>query len=54
MLETQYVWDDAKNQSNQKKHGISFEEATQAFNDPFRVTFDERIEDVKFVGRHSE
>jgi uncharacterized protein len=45
MSETIFVWDEAKNQSNQKKHGISFEEATQAFNDPFRVTYDERIED---------
>jgi uncharacterized protein len=45
MLETRYVWDETKNLSNQRKHGISFDEATQAFHDPFRVTYDERIED---------
>jgi uncharacterized protein len=45
MLETQYVWDDTKNQSNQKKHGFSFEEGTLVFRDPFRVTIQDRIED---------
>jgi uncharacterized protein len=44
MLETRYVWDEVKNRSNQKKHGISFEEATEAFSDPFRVTLQDRIE----------
>lgn len=28
-----FEWDDIKNQSNIKKHGISFEEATSVFND---------------------
>lgn len=45
MLETRYVWDEAKSRSNQKKHGISFEEGTLAFRDPLRVTLQERIED---------
>ena len=45
MLETRYVWDEAKNRSNQKKHGISFEEGTLAFRDPLRVTIQDRIED---------
>jgi uncharacterized protein len=45
MLETRYVWDEVKNRSNQKKHGISFEEGTEAFGDPFRVTLQDRIED---------
>ena len=44
MLETRYVWDEAKNRSNQKKHGISFEEGTLAFRDPLRVTIQDRIE----------
>jgi uncharacterized protein len=44
MLETRYVWDEAKNRSNQKKHGVSFEDAAKAFRDPFRVTVQDRIE----------
>ncbi len=28
-----FSWDDRKNQSNQSKHGISFEEATTVFAD---------------------
>jgi uncharacterized protein len=45
MLETRYEWDEAKNRSNQKKHGVSFEEGILAFRDPLRVTIDERVED---------
>jgi uncharacterized DUF497 family protein len=36
-------WDPAKNRSNQRKHGISFEIAKEAFQDKFRVeVFDDR------------
>jgi len=31
-------WDEAKNESNQKKHHIGFEEACQVFNDPLAWT----------------
>jgi uncharacterized protein len=44
VLETRYEWDEAKNRSNQKKHGISFEEGILAFRDPLRVTLQDRIE----------
>ena len=30
----EWEWDDAKNNSNIEKHGISFEEALQVFTDP--------------------
>jgi len=30
-----FTWDERKNRSNQKKHGISFEEAKTAFADEF-------------------
>ena len=33
MNEITFVWDDRKNQENQRKHGISFEEATTIFSD---------------------
>lgn len=29
-----FEWDDPKNRSNLEKHGVSFEEATLAFDDP--------------------
>jgi uncharacterized DUF497 family protein len=38
-----FEWDDAKARSNERKHGVTFERATQAFADPFAVvTFDDR------------
>ena len=33
MSEITFVWDERKNQENQRKHGISFEEATMIFAD---------------------
>lgn len=32
-----FAWDDAKSLSNRRKHGISFEVASQVFADPFCV-----------------
>ena len=32
-----FEWDDEKDKTNRKKHGISFFEAQHAFYDPFRV-----------------
>ena len=38
----QFEWDDRKNQTNIKKHGISFETAAFVFTDPYYVVlFDE-------------
>jgi uncharacterized DUF497 family protein len=34
MSSLQFDWDDKKNTSNKKKHGVSFEEAQTAFHDP--------------------
>lgn len=33
MNELQFEWDEAKSRSNQKKHGVSFEEAKSVFGD---------------------
>ena len=35
LLGVEFEWDSNKAQSNLEKHGISFEEATEAFFDPF-------------------
>ncbi len=38
-----FEWDESKNQTNRKKHGIWFEEAEQVFNDTEAIMFfDER------------
>ncbi len=40
-----FEWDEAKNLSNRRKHGVSFEEACAAFLDPLYVSVQDRIED---------
>jgi uncharacterized DUF497 family protein len=35
----QFEWNPDKARSNQKKHGVSFNEASTVFNDPLSVTF---------------
>ncbi|MBU2644894.1 BrnT family toxin [bacterium] len=32
-----FEWDEIKNQKNQEKHGVSFQEAKKAFLDPERI-----------------
>jgi len=39
-----FEWDEAKNIANQSKHGLSFEQARQAFLDPLHFSVKERIE----------
>ncbi|MBV8753046.1 MAG: BrnT family toxin [Hyphomicrobiales bacterium] len=34
-----FEWDDAKAAANLAKHGVTFEQARDAFNDPFAVDF---------------
>ncbi|MFO5526683.1 MAG: BrnT family toxin, partial [Cuspidothrix sp.] len=33
-MELKFEWDEDKGKLNQKKHGVSFEEAASIFNDP--------------------
>jgi len=42
---TRFVWDEAKAQSNFRKHGISFEKAMQVFDDPLAKSVQDRIVD---------
>jgi hypothetical protein len=41
-----FEWDESKNRTNRKKHGIWFEEAQQVFNDPLALRY--------FDSAHSE
>ncbi len=40
-----FEWDKAKNLSNQRKHGVRFEEASAVLLDPLYVSVQDRIED---------
>jgi hypothetical protein len=40
-----FEWDEAKNLSNQRKHGISFEQASQVFLDPLFLSVLDRVQD---------
>lgn len=37
-MELTFEWDEEKDLSNQKKHGVSFEEAKTVFNDSSSIT----------------
>ena len=37
----QFEWDPEKDQENRAKHGVSFDEASSIFGDPFAVTIDD-------------
>lgn len=36
-----FEWDEAKANANEAKHGIRFEEAAEAFTDPYSVDFND-------------
>lgn len=40
-----FVWDPAKAKSNLRKHGVEFEDAADAFADPFAISKSDRIVD---------
>ncbi len=40
-----FEWDDAKAAANLAKHGVSFEQARDAFDDPFAIDFVDDRED---------
>jgi len=47
-----FTWDPEKEKENQRKHGVSFEEATTVFSDPLAGTIldpDHSIEESRFL-----
>jgi uncharacterized protein len=40
----EFSWDAVKNDTNRRKHGVSFETAQQVFNDPLHLTRQDRVE----------
>ena len=41
MNDEEFEWDDAKAAANDAKHGVTFEMARDAFDDPFAVIWDD-------------
>jgi uncharacterized protein len=41
MDDAEFEWDEAKNLSNKKKHGISFDDAIRVFGDPLMLLLPE-------------
>jgi uncharacterized DUF497 family protein len=50
MFDDTFEWDDAKAESNYRKHGVDFETATETFADPFAI---ERA-DLSYAGNGEE
>jgi uncharacterized DUF497 family protein len=46
-----FEWDEAKNLSNRRKHGVSFEEASAVFLDPLYVSIEDRIARTEYRAR---
>ena len=44
-----FEWDEAKAVENYAKHGVSFEQAREAFDDPFAIDF---VDDREDYGEH--
>ena len=44
MTGIRFEWDEIKNLSNRRKHGVSFEDACQVFRAPLYVSVQDRIE----------
>lgn len=40
-MELAFEWDEQKAKANQRKHSISFDEASTVFDDPLSVNFDD-------------
>ena len=44
MMGFRVEWHEPKNRANQRKHGVSFEEAAEVFLDPLHLSSQDRIE----------
>ena len=44
-MEQYFEWGEAKNRKNQKKHDVSFETASLVFEDPLRISIQDRHTD---------
>ena len=47
-----FTWDERKNKENKAKHGIGFEEAQDAFFDPYRLIISDDAHSTKEEARY--
>lgn len=45
----QFLWDPRKARANLRKHGVSFEEAATAFDDPLAAYFPDTLHEDRFI-----
>lgn len=45
MTAPRFTWNEDKNLSNERKHGVSFELAVRVFLDPLHLSVQDRVED---------
>lgn len=43
-----FEWDSTKAESNYRKHGVTFEAATSVFDDPLRISTQDRFENGQY------
>lgn len=44
-IHMEFAWDEAKDRSNRRKHGISFDTAARVFLDPLQISRQDRVVD---------
>jgi uncharacterized DUF497 family protein len=42
-MSLEFEWDEDKASTNEKKHGVTFDEAASVFADPLAVIFDDQV-----------
>ena len=49
IFEVRFVWDPRKATANLRKHGVSFDEASSAFEDPLGAYYPDTLHDDRFI-----
>lgn len=50
-MERYFEWDEAKAESNARKHGIRFEDAARVFDDPLAISGQDPLKAVNTGGK---
>ena len=45
----EFIWDDKKAAANSRKHGVSFDEAVTAFDDPLGAYYPDSLHEDRFI-----
>ncbi len=49
IFQVRFVWDERKAAANSKKHGVSFDEASSAFEDKLGAYYPDTLHDDRFI-----